>query len=79
MGANNDCEKKTKRIFKNYRMRATACKKASVWKGGEKELFYYLMVKKCALPGNRTRVARMGILHDTTTPAVLPCQPEVKN
>ena len=22
-----------------------------------------------ALPGNRTRVARMGILHDTTTPA----------
>ena len=24
-----------------------------------------------ALPGNRTRVARMGILHDTTTPAVL--------
>ena len=25
----------------------------------------------CALPGNRTRVARMGILHDTTTPAVL--------
>ena len=27
--------------------------------------------KKCALPGNRTRVARMGILHDTTTLAVL--------
>lgn len=26
---------------------------------------------KLALPGNRTRVARMGILHDTTTPAVL--------
>ena len=26
--------------------------------------------KKCALPGNRTRVARMGILHDTTTLAV---------
>jgi hypothetical protein len=25
--------------------------------------------KKCASPGNRTRVARMGILHDTTTPA----------
>lgn len=25
---------------------------------------------KSALPGNRTRVARMGILHDTTTPAV---------
>ena len=24
-----------------------------------------------ALPGNRTRIARMGILHDTTTPAVL--------
>ena len=24
-----------------------------------------------ALPGNRTRVARMGILHDTTTPAAL--------
>lgn len=24
-----------------------------------------------ALPGNRTRVARMGILHDTTTPTVL--------
>ena len=24
-----------------------------------------------ALPGNRTRVARMGILNDTTTPAVL--------
>ena len=23
----------------------------------------------CASPGNRTRVARMGILHDTTTPA----------
>ena len=27
--------------------------------------------RKCALPGNRTRVARMGILHDTTTLAVL--------
>ena len=27
--------------------------------------------EKSALPGNRTRVARMGILHDTTTPAVL--------
>ena len=27
--------------------------------------------KKIALPGNRTRVARMGILHDATTPAVL--------
>ena len=26
--------------------------------------------KKLAPPGNRTRVARMGILHDTTTPAV---------
>ena len=25
--------------------------------------------KNCASPGNRTRVARMGILHDTTTPA----------
>lgn len=25
----------------------------------------------CALPGNRTRVTRMGILYDTTTPAVL--------
>ena len=25
--------------------------------------------KTCAPPGNRTRVARMGILHDTTTPA----------
>lgn len=25
--------------------------------------------KKRAPPGNRTRVARMGILHDTTTPA----------
>ena len=25
--------------------------------------------KECAPPGNRTRVARMGILHDTTTPA----------
>ena len=24
-----------------------------------------------ASPGNRTRVARMGILHDTTTPATL--------
>ena len=24
-----------------------------------------------APPGNRTRVARMGILHDTTTPAAL--------
>ena len=24
---------------------------------------------KSAPPGNRTRVARMGILHDTTTPA----------
>ena len=27
--------------------------------------------KNCALPGNRTRVAGMGILHDTTTLAVL--------
>ena len=27
------------------------------------------MAKKLASPGNRTRVARMGILHDTTTPA----------
>ena len=27
--------------------------------------------KSCALPGNRTQVARMGILHDTTTLAVL--------
>ena len=27
--------------------------------------------KNRALPGNRTRVARMGILHDTTTLAVL--------
>ena len=27
--------------------------------------------KRVAPPGNRTRVARMGILHDTTTPAVL--------
>ena len=27
--------------------------------------------KKFAPPGNRTRVARMGILHDTTTPAAL--------
>ena len=27
--------------------------------------------KMHAPPGNRTRVARMGILHDTTTPAVL--------
>ena len=27
------------------------------------------MLKKLASPGNRTRVARMGILHDTTTPA----------
>ena len=27
--------------------------------------------KKVASPGNRTRVARMGILHDTTTPATL--------
>ena len=26
---------------------------------------------KCAPPGNRTRVARMGILHDTTTLAAL--------
>ncbi len=26
--------------------------------------------QKRALPGNRTRVARMGILHDTTTLAV---------
>ena len=26
--------------------------------------------KRFALPGNRTRVARMGILHDTTTPAM---------
>ena len=48
-------------------------------KEGKKNYFTILMVKKCALPGNRTRVARMGILHDTTTPAVLPCQPEVKN
>jgi hypothetical protein len=29
-----------------------------------------------APPGNRTRVARMGILHDTTTPAA-PCILEV--
>ena len=28
-----------------------------------------LTVKSSASPGNRTRVARMGILHDTTTPA----------
>ena len=28
-----------------------------------------LWQKSVALPGNRTRVARMGILHDTTTPA----------
>ena len=28
------------------------------------------MSKTTALPGNGTRVARMGILHDTTTPAV---------
>ena len=28
-----------------------------------------LIVKSSASPGNRTRVARMGILHDTTTPA----------
>ena len=28
-----------------------------------------------ALPGNRTRVTRMGILYDTTTPAVLPVWP----
>ena len=27
--------------------------------------------KPAASPGNRTRVARMGILHDTTTPATL--------
>ena len=27
------------------------------------------MRKNLASPGNRTRVARMGILHDTTTPA----------
>ena len=27
-------------------------------------------IKCIAPPGNRTRVARMGILHDTTTPAV---------
>ena len=31
--------------------------------------------KMSALPGNRTRVTRMGILHDTTTPAVLPVWP----
>ena len=30
-----------------------------------------LGLKKFAPPGNRTRVARMGILHDTTTPAAL--------
>ena len=29
----------------------------------------------CAPPGNRTRVARMGILHDTTTPAALCLNP----
>ena len=28
-------------------------------------------LENCAPPGNRTRVARMGILHDTTTPAAL--------
>ena len=28
-----------------------------------------LTLKSSASPGNRTRVARMGILHDTTTPA----------
>lgn len=32
---------------------------------------FYEFPKKIAPPGNRTRVARMGILHDTTTPAVL--------
>ena len=31
-----------------------------------------------APPGNRTRVARMGILHDTTTPAVLTTLPDVQ-
>ena len=32
--------------------------------------FLYIMKKSLrAPPGNRTRVARMGILHDTTTPA----------
>ena len=33
--------------------------------------------KYSALPGNRTRVARMGILHDTTTPAVPSTQTSV--
>ena len=33
--------------------------------------------KTSAPPGDRTRVARMGILHDTTTPAVLTTLPDV--
>ena len=32
-------------------------------------VFWRASVENYALPGNRTRVARMGILHDTTTPA----------
>ena len=35
------------------------------------DLMQKIGAKKFAPPGNRTRVARMGILHDTTTPAAL--------
>ena len=35
-------------------------------------MLYIIMQKQIASPGNRTRVARMGILHDTTTPATQP-------
>ena len=34
-------------------------------------LLYHWAISPSAPPGNSTRVARMGILHDTTTPAAL--------
>ena len=37
----------------------------------KKEERFLKFGKKNAPPGNRTRVARMGILHDTITPAAL--------
>ena len=45
------------------------CKKKIILKKSKNKI----KMKSPALPGNRTRVARMGILHDATTPAVLRC------
>ena len=39
------------------------------WLFGLDQSSFFL--EKSALPGNRTQVSRMGILNDTTTPAVL--------